>query len=230
MPADGVPADGVPAGGAPAGGAPAGGAPAGGLLVGRAPGVVVVLAPAGAVAGVDTRGAPLGTRELDLLDPSALVQRVHAVVLEDALAAADGVVRWLAERHHGFRVGPLPHEVVPIVPAAAVGPAAGGATEDVADAEARGYAACAAAVAGPPPAVVRVGGLAAALVVVDAALDKAACRRVAMSAHDGLVRAGVRVPATAFALATGVGTGAALDDLCTAAAHGVFACAEPVRG
>jgi putative pantetheine hydrolase len=34
------------------------------------------------------------------------------------LAAADGVVRWLAERNRGFRVGPDPHHVVPIVPAA----------------------------------------------------------------------------------------------------------------
>ncbi|MBB5957530.1 L-aminopeptidase/D-esterase-like protein [Saccharothrix tamanrassetensis] len=186
------------------------------MLVGRVPGATVVLTPAGAVAGVDTRGAPWGTRELDLLDPSTLVQRVHAIVLADDLASVGGVVRWLAERHHGFPVGTRAGEVVPIVPAAAVG--SGG--DDV------GYQACEAAVAAAgavvPDAIVVVGQTAAALVVVDAELDKAGCRRVAMSAHDGLVRAGVRLPATVFALATGNPTGTGLDDLCTAAANAVL--------
>ncbi|WP_433269249.1 P1 family peptidase [Actinosynnema sp. CS-041913] len=186
------------------------------MLVGRAPGVTVVLAPDGAVAGVDTRGAPWGTRELDLLDPSALVRRVHAVVLADGLASVDGVMRWLSEHHHGFPVGSRPHEVVPIVPAAAVrSGAVGPGAADL------GYAACEAAVAEVPDAMVVVGETAAALVVVDASLTKAECRRVAMSAHDGLVRAGIRVPATVFALATGNPTGAVLNDLCTAAADAV---------
>ncbi|MBW4720656.1 peptidase S58, DmpA [Saccharothrix obliqua] len=178
------------------------------MLFGTAPGVSVLLAPDGAVAGVDVRGAPWGTRELDLLDPSALVDRVHAVVLADGPASARGVVGWLAEHHRGFRVGDRPHEVVPIVPAAAVG----------ADPVDRGRAACVAAGPAVPEAVVLVGDTAAALVVVDAALDKAACRRVAVSAHDGLVRAGVHLPAAVFAVATGVPTGVPLDDLCTWAA------------
>jgi L-aminopeptidase/D-esterase-like protein len=193
------------------------------MLVGRAPGVTVVLTPAGAVAGVDVRGAPVGTRELDLLDPSTLVQRVHAVVLAGGgpggggpggggLAAADGVVRWLEERGHGFPVGVQPFEVVPIVPAAAA----------LGLPEGDGYAACEAAVevaAGDVPAAVAVvGETAVGLVVVDAELGQAECRRVAMSAHDGFARAGVRVPATVFAVATGVATGTALNDLCTAAA------------
>ncbi|RKT52892.1 P1 family peptidase [Saccharothrix australiensis] len=181
------------------------------MLAGRAPGVAVVLAPSGAVAGVDVRGAPFGTRELDLLDPSALVRHVHAVVLADGLASANGVVRWLSERNHGFPVGPRPHEVVPIVPAAAVG-------DDPVD---RGYAACEDAGAEVPGAIVVVGRVAAALVVVDADLTKAECRRVAMTAHDGLARAGVRVPATVFALATGNPTGAVLDDLCVTATEAV---------
>ncbi|MEU7526652.1 P1 family peptidase [Saccharothrix sp. NPDC042600] len=187
---------------------PAGGAAV--LLFGRVAGAAVVLASGGVVAGVDARGAPVGTRELDLLDPSALVQRVHAVVLSEAPATPNGVVRWLAERGHGF---PVDGGVVPIVCAAAVG----GPGEDV------GHAACEAAVeVAAPPAVVFVGGTAAAVVVVDADLDKAGCRRVAMSAHDGLVRAGVRAPSTVFALATGVATGAPLDALCTEAANDVF--------
>lgn len=48
-------------------------------------GTTVVLAPpGGAVAGVDVRGAAPGTRETDLLDPVATVQRVHAVTLSGA--------------------------------------------------------------------------------------------------------------------------------------------------
>ncbi|MGH3623452.1 MAG: P1 family peptidase [Sciscionella sp.] len=89
---------------------------------GWATGTTVVLVPEGAVAGVEGRGGAPGTRETDLLDPSNLVQRVHGVCLSGGsaygLAAADGVLRWLAERQHGFRVGAQPHEVVPIVPAA----------------------------------------------------------------------------------------------------------------
>ncbi|GAA1283733.1 peptidase S58, DmpA [Saccharothrix xinjiangensis] len=179
------------------------------MLVGRAPGVVVVLTPAGAVAGVDVRGAPVGTRELDLLDPSALVDRVHAVVLASGgLAAVDGVVRWLERRGHGFPVGGA-REVVPIVPAAAAsGLVAGG----------DGGAACEAAVDEPVEALAVVGETAVGLVVVEAELSKAQCRRVAMSARDGFTRAGVEVPSTVFALATGVPTGAALNDLCTRAA------------
>ncbi|XVV05013.1 peptidase S58, DmpA [Actinosynnema sp. CA-248983] len=183
------------------------------MLFGRVAGAAVVLAPGGVVAGVDTRGAPVGTRELDLLDPSALVQRVHGVVVAESAASANGVVRWLAERGHGF---PVAGGVVPIVCGAAVG----GFGEDV------GYPAGEAAVeVAVPPAVVLVGDTAAAVVVVDAELDKAGCRRVAMSAQDGLVRAGVRVPSTVFALATGVATGVPLDALCTAAANDVFAAA-----
>jgi L-aminopeptidase/D-esterase-like protein len=70
----------------------------------------------GAVAGVDVRGAAPGTRETDLLDPSNLVERVHAVLLSGGsafgLAAADGVVRFLEERGVGFPAGPAR---VPIV-------------------------------------------------------------------------------------------------------------------
>ncbi|MBY8850502.1 hypothetical protein K7G98_19645 [Saccharothrix sp. MB29] len=64
------------------------------MLVGRAPGVVVLLAPGGAVAGVDVRGAPVGTRELDLLDPTTLVRHVHAVVLCGGGRRGREVVGW----------------------------------------------------------------------------------------------------------------------------------------
>ena len=68
------------------------------------------------------RGGGPGTRETDLLDPANLVQRVDAVCLTGGsaygLAAATGVVDWLAERNLGLPIGSQPHHVVPIVPAA----------------------------------------------------------------------------------------------------------------
>ncbi|MCB2043989.1 MAG: P1 family peptidase, partial [Rhodoferax sp.] len=47
----------------------------------RPTGCTVLIARAGAVAGVDVRGAAPGTRETDLLHPSNLVERVHAILL-----------------------------------------------------------------------------------------------------------------------------------------------------
>lgn len=87
-------------------------------------GATVVLARDGAVGGVDVRGGGPGTRETDLLDPTALVEQVHAVLLTGGsaygLAAADGVMAGLEELGVGFPVGPDPAEVVPIVPAAVI--------------------------------------------------------------------------------------------------------------
>jgi L-aminopeptidase/D-esterase-like protein len=88
-------------------------------------GTTVVLAPeGGAVAAVDVRGGGPGTRETDALDPRNLVQRVDAVVLTGGSAfgldSASGVAAWLEKRGRGFRVGPDPAQVVPVVPAAAL--------------------------------------------------------------------------------------------------------------
>ncbi len=87
-------------------------------------GTTVVLARRGAVGGVDVRGGGPGTRETDLLDPSAMVERVHAVVLTGGsaygLAAADGVLRSLEDALIGLPVGREPGEIVPIVPAAVI--------------------------------------------------------------------------------------------------------------
>jgi L-aminopeptidase/D-esterase-like protein len=85
----------------------------------RPTGCTVIVAEAGAVAGVDVRGAAPGTRETDLLDPVNTVQHVHAIVLSGGsafgLETATGVMRYLEERNIGFetRAGR-----VPIVPAA----------------------------------------------------------------------------------------------------------------
>ncbi|HEY5978089.1 MAG TPA: P1 family peptidase [Microlunatus sp.] len=87
-------------------------------------GTTVVLTEHGAVGGVDVRGGAPGTRETDLLDPRALVDRVDAVVLcggsAYGLAAADGVMGALAADGRGLPVGREPGEVVPIVPAAVI--------------------------------------------------------------------------------------------------------------
>ena len=85
----------------------------------RPTGCTVVLAREGAVGGVDVRGAAPGPRETDLLAPTNLVDRVHAVVLAGGSAfgldAASGVMRWLEERGIGLDVRVAR---VPIVPAA----------------------------------------------------------------------------------------------------------------
>ena len=91
---------------------------------GWATGTTVVLLPQGTVGGVDVRGGGPGTRETDLLHPTATVSEVHAICLTGGsaygLAAATGVMEYLERRGVGFRVGPEPHEVVPIVPAAVI--------------------------------------------------------------------------------------------------------------
>ena len=96
-----------------------------GILVGNAvepavrTGVTVVLPAAPTLAGVDVRGGAPGTREIDGLDPTCLVDRVDAVVLSGGSAfgldAPSGAASWLAARGRGFPVGAAR---VPIVPGA----------------------------------------------------------------------------------------------------------------
>jgi L-aminopeptidase/D-esterase-like protein len=74
--------------------------------VGARTGCTVVLASPAAQASGEVRGSAPANREFSLLDPMATVQRVDAVVLSGGsafgLAAADGVVSWLAEHDRGF--------------------------------------------------------------------------------------------------------------------------------
>ena len=111
----------------------------------RPTGCTVLLCEAGAVAGVDVRGAAPGTRETDLLHPLATLEEVHALLLTGGsafgLAAADGVMRWLEEHGCGVQVGPAR---VPIVPAAVLFDLWVGDATIRPDAAA-GYAACEAA-------------------------------------------------------------------------------------
>ena len=88
-------------------------------LTERPTGCTVVLAEKGATAGVDVRGNAPGTRETDLLAPTASVEQVHAIVLSGGSAfgldAASGVMRYLEQQRVGF---PFGGAVIPIVPAA----------------------------------------------------------------------------------------------------------------
>src|SRR2546427_2904093 len=89
----------------------------------RATGCTVVLAPAGGMrAAAAVRGRATGTRELDALHPRHVVGHVDAILLTGGsafgLGAADGVMRWLAERQRGFPVGAA--GAVPIVPTAVI--------------------------------------------------------------------------------------------------------------
>ena len=72
-------------------------------------GCTAIVAPEGAVGGVDVRGAAPASRETDLLRPENTVERVHAVVLSGGsaygLEAAGGAARELESRGIGLDVG-----------------------------------------------------------------------------------------------------------------------------
>lgn len=108
-------------------------------------GCTVVLCPEGTIGSGEVRGGAPGTRETDLLRPGMLVEHIDAVLLSGGsafgLAAADGVMRWLAERGRGFDAGVAR---VPIVPTAVLFDLDSGSA-DVRPGPAQGYAACEAA-------------------------------------------------------------------------------------
>jgi L-aminopeptidase/D-esterase-like protein len=107
-------------------------------------GVTVVLLPENSIGSAEVRGGAPATREIDLLDHSRTVTRVDAVVFAGGsafgLRAADGVMRYLAERGQGYATATGP---VPIVPAACIFdlPESGGAAPTVDDGEAAAVAA-----------------------------------------------------------------------------------------
>jgi L-aminopeptidase/D-esterase-like protein len=127
-----------------------------GHWTGAATGVTVIVTPAGTVGSGEVRGGAPATREFALLDPTRTVARVDAVVLTGGsafgLAAADGVMRFLAERGQGYATA---GGVVPIVPAAAIFDlvASGGAVPGSDE----GYAAAVAALSAAPLERGRVG-------------------------------------------------------------------------
>lgn len=121
-------------------------------------GVTVVVFPPDTVGSVEIRGGAPATRETAVLDPLATVEHVDAVVLSGGsafgLAAADGVMRSLAEQGRGFptRGGP-----VPIVPAAAIFDLVASGGERPGPEEGRAALAAAQDDAGPPFTTGRIG-------------------------------------------------------------------------
>jgi len=113
-------------------------------------GCTVVLSPPETRAGVCVHGGGPGTRETDVLRPLANAQEANAVLLTGGsafgLAAADGVVRWLAEHERGYFT---PYGRVPLVPAAVLYDLPSG-SGDVRPGPEEGDAACEAAGPGVP--------------------------------------------------------------------------------
>ena len=120
-------------------------------------GCTVVLAPDGAVAGVDVRGAANATLGTEALRPAMLIEKAHAVLLTGGsafgLAAADGILRYLEERGIGFAIGPVR---VPIVSGAVIFDLLAGDPKARPNSDA-GYAACAAATTRPEIGAVGAG-------------------------------------------------------------------------
>lgn len=104
-------------------------------------GCTVLLFDRPAVCSVHIAGGAPGTRETALLDPACANDSVHALLLTGGsafgLAAADGVMRYLAERGIGFQIGT---DRVPIVPAAVIYDRAEG--KPAAPGPGDGYTAC----------------------------------------------------------------------------------------
>lgn len=150
-------------------------------------GCTVVELPAGSIASAEVRGGAPASRELDILAPGMTVAAVDAVLLTGGsvfgLAAADGVVRHLAERGRGVPTAAGPIPIVPTLalfdldsgdpaarPTAESGYLAAAAAAAVASsAAASGAASAPAASAAPAPAAcASVAALAAASVTAGA--------------------------------------------------------------
>lgn len=112
-------------------------------------GCTVILCPPQTVGSADVRGPAPGTREVGLLAPEKPVHYVNGLLLTGGsafgLAAADGVMRYLAEQNIGHYT---PIRPIPIVPAAVVFDLGFSRGQRWPDAE-MGYAACQAASYGP---------------------------------------------------------------------------------
>lgn len=188
-----------------------------------ATGCTVVLFPEGTVASGEVRGGAPATRETALLDPTRTVARIDALVLTGGsafgLAAADGAMRFCEERGMGF---PTPGGAVPIVVGLGLFDLLVG-DPSVRPGPDEGYAACAAATAGPVE-VGQVGAGAGATVAaapVPAGSDAAGS---APAGPPGPARAGAPRNRRPGGLVT---AGARLGDLVVAALVAVNAAGRP---
>jgi L-aminopeptidase/D-esterase-like protein len=120
-------------------------------------GCTVLLAPGGAVAGVDVRGGAPGTINTDGLRPGTVTEQAHAILLTGGstygLSATAGVLRYLEERGIGLMFGSVP---VPIVAGAVIFDLLAGDPAARPGPEA-GYVACEAATASPRQGTVGAG-------------------------------------------------------------------------
>lgn len=105
-------------------------------------GVSVLIFPEDAVASCDVRGSAPGTREVSLLEPTKMIEKIHAICLAGGsafgLSAASGVMRYLKEKNIGFDT---PFGKVPIVPSAIIFDLGIGRKDAFPDEE-MGYQAC----------------------------------------------------------------------------------------
>src|SRR5690606_19732315 len=113
-------------------------------------GCTALLFDAGAMAGIDIGGSAPATRETEMLNPTNMIMRIHALVFAGGstfgLAAAEGAQRYLWEKDIGYRAST--GAVIPIVPAAAIFDLDVGRPHVYPNAG-MGYAACVAATSEP---------------------------------------------------------------------------------
>ena len=120
-------------------------------------GCTVVLLPDGSVSSCEVRGGAPGTLGTDAVSPASAGVGANAILFTGGsafgLAAADGVMRWLAERGRGYQ---MPAGPVPVVAGAVVYDLALGSESARPTADA-GYAACDGATATPDRGSVGAG-------------------------------------------------------------------------
>jgi L-aminopeptidase/D-esterase-like protein len=156
-------------------------------------GCTVVLAPDGAVGGVDVRGAAPATLGTDALRPATLIERAHGVLLTGGsafgLEAAGGVMSYLQERGVGYALGPA---TVPIVAGAVIFDLLVGDVMARPDREA-GYAACEAATRAPEIGAVGAGTGASVAKAGDGSQERPGGVGIASARADGATVAAVMV-------------------------------------
>ncbi len=156
-------------------------------------GCTVILAPDGAVGGVDVRGAAPATLGTDALRPATLIERIHGVLLTGGSAfgldAAGGILRYLEERGAGYALGSV---AVPIVAGAVIFDLLVGDPMARPNGEA-GYAACEAATRTPEMGTVGAGTGASVAKAGDGSQERPGGVGIASAQADGAIVAAVMV-------------------------------------